>query len=268
MKKGALYGLISVAFFVAFLGLAFLSVQRGNAEEAKPAPAEQTAPQPATPAGETSMPANADGAATTAVETPAETTDSTENTSGLPDVIMTLALGDRSIGDPNAPVSIIEYASMTCSHCAHFHNTIFADLKKQYIDTGKVRLTMRDFPLDDTALKAAMMARCAPKENYFNLVEVIFSSQQRWISSDDRLDALKKLGKLAGLSEAGFESCMKNKDLEVELLKRMQEGQTQWGIKSTPTFIFNMGATQFSGAEDIAQFQKAIDPLLQQTKGQ
>lgn len=241
MKKGTLYGFISIAFFAAFLGLVFLSIQQGNAEET-------TAPKTI---GDVVK-----------AETPAS------DVPVLPDVIMTLALADRSIGDINAPVTITEYASMTCSHCAHFHNTIFADLKKEYIDTGKVRLTMRDFPLDNIALKAAMMARCAPKENYFNLVEVVFANQQRWISNDNQLDALKKLGKLAGLSEEGFEACMQNKDLEVELLKKMQEGQSRWNIKSTPTFIFNMGQTQFSGAENIEQFRKTLDSLLSQTKGQ
>lgn len=205
-------------------------------------------------------------ASTPAIEAPVATEPSAaaaaDDVPVLPDVILTLALGERSMGDVNAPVSIIEYASMTCSHCAHFHNTILADLKKNYIDTGKVRLTMRDFPLDNMALKAAMMARCAPKENYFNLVEVIFANQQRWLASDDKLGSLKKLGRLAGLTDEAFDSCMENKDLETELLKRMQEGQTQWDIKSTPTFIFNSGQFQFSGAEDYAKFQKTIDPLV------
>lgn len=324
MKKGTLYGIISIVFFAGFLGLVFMSGQSDDttsafveqaaistpatepaAGDAAPAamaeeemPPEEMPPEdmPADAAMESapaSEPAEvaaseaavaetatvpapeqpvAQEAAVTAAETaaaavPAETP--MADVPVLPDVIVTLALGERSMGDINAPVSVIEYASMTCSHCAHFHNTILADLKKQYIDTGKIHLTMRDFPLDNMALKAAMMARCAPKENYFNLVEVIFANQQRWLASDDQLGALKKLGRLAGLTDEAFDSCMKNKDIETELLKRMQEGQSQWDIKSTPTFIFNSGQVQFSGAEDFAKFQKTIDAiLLKEKKGQ
>lgn len=326
MKKGTLYGIISIVFFAGFLGLVFMSGQSDDTtsasveqaaistpatepaagdempaapaddmplgdEEAmlppeelpadaamEPAPAgeptevattgaavAETATAPATEQPVTQEPA-VTAAETAAAAVPAE---AEADVPVLPDVVVTLALGERSMGDINAPVSVIEYASMTCSHCAHFHNTILAELKKQYIDTGKIRLTMRDFPLDNMALKAAMMARCAPKENYFNLVEVIFANQQRWLASDDQLGALKKLGRLAGLTDEAFDSCMKNKDIETELLKRMQEGQSQWDIKSTPTFIFNSGQVQFSGAEDFAKFQKTIDAiLLKEQKGQ
>ncbi len=243
MNKGKLCAFIVVLFFAAFMGLVVWTAQATEAPSTPTPPASSEKPAEPTP--------------------PVSPEADASDLPVLPDVIMTLALAERTLGDSNAPIKVIEYASMTCSHCAHFHNTVFSDVKKEFIDTGKIHWTMRDFPLDNMALKAAMMARCAPKENYFNLVEVIFANQQRWISSDDQLDALKKLGKLAGLSDEGFDACMKNKDLEVEMLKRLQEGQTRWSIKATPTFVFNLGEVQFSGGQHIDEFRKTVDKIMQ-----
>src|ERR1700687_5944958 len=89
-------------------------------------------------------------------------------------------LGDESLGSANAPVTIIEYASMTCPHCAHFHETTFPELKKKYIDTGKVRFIFREFPLDSVAATAFMVARCADKDKYFPMIEVLFQQQNTW----------------------------------------------------------------------------------------
>ncbi len=140
---------------------------------------------------------------------------------------------DRSIGKDNAPVTIIEYASLTCPHCAHFDKEILPELKKRLIDTGKVRLIYRDFPLDAIALKAAMMARCLPADKYFDMIDVIFAQQDTWAKAKDPLDGQQKLGSLAGMDAADFKSCTEFKDLETAILAR-HEGRRRTNIKSSP----------------------------------
>ncbi len=181
--------------------------------------------------------------------------------SAATDVDMTNALAERELGDPDAPITIIEYASMTCPHCARFSNDQFAGVKAAFIDTGKVHYIYRDYPLDTTALKAAMMARCADRAKYFDLVEVIFKNQERWIKSSDPIAGLKQLGALAGMDESYITSCMNNAELQTELLRRMQDGTAKYKVNATPTFVFNNGAEFLSGDQTVADFQKVIDKL-------
>ena len=173
------------------------------------------------------------------------------------------AMKDRVLGNDNAPVTIIEYASMTCSHCAHFATAILPEVKKRLIDTGKAKLIFRDFPLDNFALKAAMMARCAEADKYFNLVEVIFSNQERWTQAKDPLQSLAQLGSLAGIDAGTFKSCTENTALETAILNGVQESQTKYSVKSTPTFIFNNGAEQLAGAQDVDKFEDIVNKLSQ-----
>jgi len=181
--------------------------------------------------------------------------------SAATDIDMNNALAERTLGDKDAPVKIIEYASMTCPHCARFSNDVFAQVKSTFIDTGKVYFIYRDYPLDTTALKAAMMARCADRSKYFDLVEVIFKNQEHWIKSNDPIAGLKQLGALAGMDEATINSCMNNAELQNELLRRMQEGQNKFKVNATPTFVFNDGADYISGDQSLEDFQKVIDKL-------
>jgi protein-disulfide isomerase len=155
------------------------------------------------------------------------------------DIDVRAALMDRVLGNEDAPVTIIEYASMTCPHCAHFHNELLAQVKRDVLDTGKAKLVMRDFPIDTVALRAAMMARCAPADKYFDLVEVIFKNQERWARSDDPLKALTQLGTLAGMSDDYIKACINNPELEAALLKRVKDAQTNFSVNATPTFVFN-----------------------------
>lgn len=173
------------------------------------------------------------------------------------------AMRDRVIGDSNAPVTITEYASMSCSHCAEFATRILPEVKKRLIDTGKAKMIFRDFPLDNFALRAAMMARCAPPEQYFNLVETIFGNQSRWMSNKDPLEGLAQLGTLAGVDQDLFNACTQNKTLETAILNIMQSGQDKYNIKSTPSFIFNDGAAMLSGAQDAAKFEEIVNKLTQ-----
>jgi len=163
---------------------------------------------------------------------------------------------------------MIEYASMTCPHCARFHNQILSTVKQKLIDTGKVRLIFRDYPLDTHALRAAMMARCTDRSRYFNLVEVIFKNQDRWVKSNDPLAGLKQLGALAGMEPSYIENCIKNPQLEQFILAGMQDAQRKYKIKATPTFIFNNDAQQLSGDQNPEDFERVVDELLKKRKGQ
>jgi len=167
---------------------------------------------------------------------------------------------DYALGDPNAPVTIIEYASLTCPHCADFHEQVLPQLKERYIAPGKVRMIYRDFPLDQRALAAASLAHCAGPERYFGFLDVLFQTQENWARADDYLAALKRLGKLGGLTEAEMDACLADEELTDRILQTRLDGQNQHEISSTPTFIIDGKA--YSGSRDIEEFGALIDPLL------
>lgn len=179
-----------------------------------------------------------------------------------PQIDMIAATTERSLGDPDAPVTIIEYASMTCQHCSNFHKNTFNQVKQAYIDTGKVYWIFREYPLDRLALRASQVARCITPSMYFNFVEVLFTSQDRWTRDDDPMQALAKTARLAGLGQDTFDACIENRDLEAHILQNMHTGQSQWKVKSTPTFVFNYGADTLSGAQSFEAMQQVIEGLL------
>ena len=149
------------------------------------------------------------------------------------------ALSERVMGDPEAPITIIEYASLTCPHCADFHNNSLPRLKKEWIDTGKAKLIYRDFPTNPAALAfaGAMIARCAPKEQYFTLLRVLFASQEEWTRSKDPLAALSQIARLGGMSEADVQACLDKEELLDGIRQRALDAQMKFGIKSTPSFV-------------------------------
>jgi protein-disulfide isomerase len=167
---------------------------------------------------------------------------------------------EEAIGDPNAPVTIIEYASLTCPHCAHFQKEVLPQLKERYIATGKVRLVYRDFPLDQRALAASILAHCAGPERYFGFLDVLFQTQEGWARADDYLGALKQIGKLGGLTDAQMDACYADQDLTNRILQSRLDAQSQHEVNSTPTFI--IGGKSYAGARDIDEFAGLIDPLL------
>ncbi len=169
-------------------------------------------------------------------------------------------LGEPAIGDPAAPVTIIEYASLTCPHCAAFHTKTLPELKKRYIDTGKVRLLLRDFPLDETALKAAVIAHCAGPERQPKFVEVFFAQQQSWARASDPLQALKQLARLGGLGAEQIDACLADKSLEDAVLQARLDGEKKYDIRSTPSFI--IGGKTYAGDQSVDEFAQLIDPLL------
>jgi protein-disulfide isomerase len=167
------------------------------------------------------------------------------------------ALADRILGDPNAPVTIIEYSSLTCSHCRQFHVEILPKIKKNYIDTGKVKLIYRDFPFDQTGLLATVMARCAPPERFFGFINVLFQQQSNWSRSKEPFKALSRIGKLGGLNPSDFEACLKNQALFDGIVEKRLDGQKKFDVKATPTFIID-GDHKIVGSQPFEDFDKIL----------
>ncbi len=172
------------------------------------------------------------------------------------------ALPDRVVGKADAPVSIIEYASLTCGHCAHFHEETFPLLKEKYIDTGKVKLILRDYPNSPPALRAAAIARCMPESSYFAYMSTLFKSQKDWVASDDPVKLLVQSAKLGGLSGEDAEACANSNKLMDAITAGMLKADQYYLVAATPTFIFNEGKDKIAGAAPFEQFVAKIEPLL------
>ncbi len=166
-----------------------------------------------------------------------------------------------AIGHADAPVTVVEYASLTCPHCAHFHVDILPILEKRYIEPGKVRWVFRDFPLDRFALMAAMLAHCAGPERYPAFVSVFFETQQQWTRARDPLAALRSIAKLGGLTDEQMDACLADRELLDSILQMRLEGQQTYGVDSTPSFL--VAGKLHAGAIEADQFAKLLDPLLQ-----
>jgi protein-disulfide isomerase len=172
------------------------------------------------------------------------------------------ALPDMVLGDAKAPVTVIEYASMTCSHCATFTEKTFPELKKRYIDTGKVRFIFREFPLDQLAAAAFMLARCSAETDsskYFTLVDTMFKQQRVW-AVEKPLPPLLALAKQAGFTQATFDACLQNQKLLDGIEATRNRGAEKFKVQSTPSFFIN--GTLVTGALSIDEMAKQIDPLL------
>lgn len=169
------------------------------------------------------------------------------------------ALAERSLGSPDASVTIVEYASMTCPHCATFHAETFGTLKERYIETGKVRMVFNNFVLNAIDLRAAMLARCAPADRFFGLTDVLFKTQNVWARAADPIAELSKIGRLAGLNKATIDACLASEALGNGLIAQRQAG-TAAGVASTPTFIIN--GERVVGGHSIDELAAIIDPLL------
>lgn len=163
---------------------------------------------------------------------------------------------DRVLGKPDAPIAIIEYASLTCPHCAHFAGDILPKLKEKWIDTGKAKLILRDFPFDDAALHAAMIARCAPPDRFYPLVETFFQTQDKWVVAQDWKAALQRIAQLAGISKKKFETCFNDKKLEDEVAQSRLTAATKFGVDATPTFFVN--GTKFEGEPTLEAFTRLL----------
>lgn len=166
---------------------------------------------------------------------------------------------EMALGDPDAKVTVIEYASYTCPHCQHFHETVFGDLKANYIDTGKIRFVYREVYFDRFGLWAAMVARCGGEARYFGIADMIYDTQKEWIAGGDPAliaENLRKIGKKAGLSDAELDACMNDGEMAQAMVAAYQKNAEADGINSTPSFIINgekfsnMSYSEFAGILD------------------
>ncbi len=179
---------------------------------------------------------------------------------GEDDINVAEIMAPRKLGDENAPVTIEEYASLTCSHCGHFYTETFGQIKKEYIDTGKVLFVYHDFPLNTPARDASIIARCLPKDRYFKFIDFLFETQSKWAYEGDYMKSLMQNAKLLGGSEARLQACLDSMDIKREIAATMQSASQERGIQSTPTFFIN--GEMLKGAQPFAVFKEKIDQLL------
>jgi protein-disulfide isomerase len=168
-------------------------------------------------------------------------------------------LGDQILGAADAPVTIIEYASMTCPHCSHFHETTFPELKTKYIDTGKVRFIFREFPLDPLAAAGSMLARCAGKDKYFPMIDALFSQQKDWVVQKP-LAPMLAIAKQAGFTQQSFDECLANQQMLNGIEESRTRAASKFNVNSTPTFFIN--GKVFRGALTPEELDKQVTPLL------
>jgi protein-disulfide isomerase len=168
-------------------------------------------------------------------------------------------LGDRQLGPDNAPVTIVEYASLTCPHCAHFAETTFPELKKRYIDTGKVRYIFREFALNPLDAGAIMLARCLDKSKYFDFIDVLFRTQEKWVVQRP-IEPLLAIAKQAGFTKETFDACLKNQKMLDDIEAQRNRASEKFGVNSTPTFFINGKIAR--GGVSIEEMEKLIKPYL------
>ena len=173
------------------------------------------------------------------------------------DDLLEHALSPRMIGREDAPIQVAEYYSMTCGHCADFHNNTFPKVKAKLIDEGIVRLEMRPFPLDGLALRAHALVRAVPETKFFPLVKMLLAKQPVWVRAADPVAELQKMARLAGVSSDTFNEIMRNRPLLEGIVEQRQQGMDRWKISSTPSFIVNDDLT-IAGNKDYDEFAELL----------
>ncbi|WP_371170095.1 DsbA family protein [Aliiroseovarius sp. 2305UL8-7] len=169
---------------------------------------------------------------------------------------------DMVLGDADAPVTVIEYASFTCPHCANFHETVFKELKKNYIDTGKIKFVLREVYFDRFGLWAGMIARCGGETRYFGLADKIYTDQKEWIGDGDPgqiLNNLRKIGRTAGMTDEQLDACLQDEAMAQSMVAAYQQNATADEINATPSFVID-GTTYSNMSYD--EFAKLIDEKL------
>jgi protein-disulfide isomerase len=177
----------------------------------------------------------------------------------MDDLLKASKLPTKSLGKADAPVKVLEYASLTCPHCAHFENTAFPELKKRYIDTGKVYYIFRELPLNKLDLVAMMVARCTADDQYFPFIETLFRTQDDWVVQQGALGKLQNLAKQVGISDDKFKACVSDQKTLDSLMNQRDEA-SKFGTDSTPTFFIN--GAMYNGDMPIERVAQIIDPLL------
>ena len=173
-----------------------------------------------------------------------------------------IPLGDEIMGDVNAPVTLLEYASMTCPHCKRFHEQIMPEIKKNFIDTGKVKYILRPFPFDgDRRGEAAfMLAKCAPNNSYYPMLDALFATQQSWAGRGNPVPELLRISKLSGMTEADFKACLGNQDLLTKMIQGRNLAVSKFKVRATPTVFIN--DQKFTGPSSVASLSDALNEAL------
>ena len=169
-------------------------------------------------------------------------------------------LGEIMMGKADAPVTIVEYSSLTCPHCGAFHRDTLPKLKAEYIDSGKVKILFRPFPFDPYATAGAMLAQCASPKARVGFLDVLFKRQMQWIQSEEPMEALQNLARQAGMSEADFVVCLKDENMLNGIRYMQKTAAEELGVRSTPTFFIN--GKPLEGGYGLANFDKVLEPLL------
>lgn len=208
------------------------------AASATAAPAQQAAPRPAAPP---------------AAEAPVIVK--------MDDLLKPGPLPENILGKADAPVTIVEYASLTCTHCGSFHNKTLPVLKRDYIDTGKVRLVFRDFPFDIVAMAGTMLARCTGPDKFFDFTAMLFREQEKWAFSDDPQKNLTELAKANGFTQESFDACLQRQDIYDGVLAVRKRAHEEFKVDSTPTLFVN--GVMYRGALTPEQMEAAIKPFLE-----
>ena len=178
------------------------------------------------------------------------------------DTVLDIKEDDLVIGDKNAPITIIEYASLSCSHCANFHKNTLPDIKKEYVDTGKVRFVFRNFPYDPPSLMGSVILRCVPKDVRYDYMNALFLLRKNWVISDNAKSTqeLYKIMQSGGMSKEDFNNCLERDDLANQIIKGRIDVQNEFNIQSTPSFLIN--GILVEGNKSIKEFRQIIDKIL------
>lgn len=169
---------------------------------------------------------------------------------------------ERILGKKDAPVTIEEFVSLTCSHCADFYMKILPELETKYVETGKIKLILRDFPLDGIALKASALARCMPEAQFYPFIKVLYANQAQWAFGGGADQKLMQYAKLGGLSGEKAQACLNDTTMLDALAAGREAAAKKYDIQSTPTFVLNGGARKLVGARPASDFAAEIDALL------
>lgn len=172
----------------------------------------------------------------------------------------TIGLEDRALGKADAPISIVEYASLTCPHCAAFDVETLPKIKQQWIDTGKARLAYRHYPLDKLALQAAVLTRCVPPQRFFGFVDFLFKDQTNWAHMPDATQGIERAASLGGLTRAQADACLKDNRVTDYVVGERLTAEKQYGVRATPTFFIN--GARIVGDQPYPEFEKALNAAL------
>ncbi len=201
----------------------------------------------------------------TQTDTEAEAEAVPVDTSGLGPLEAPSPLGEVVLGNADAPVTIVEYSSLTCPHCGAFHRETLPDLTEKYIDKGLVKIYFRPFPFDPYATAGAMLAYCVPPRAQVSFLDILFKRQSQWIQAEKPMDALQAMAKQAGLSETDFVVCLKDQKRLDGVRDIQSRAAEELGVRSTPTFFIN--GEKIEGNQPLAAFEKKLKPLLAGVEG-